>query len=91
MNIRWALRARRDVIGIWRRIGADNPRSADGVIDSIDAVIDTILAAPRVGTPLANGDRKMSVRRFPYLVRYRVGRNEVYIKRVHHMAQNWDQ
>ena len=86
---RWALKAQTDLIGIWRYIAAEDASAARRVIEDVHQVVDAIARTPEIGSPLANGDRKISVRRFPYLVRYRVRSGEIEIKRVHHMAQDW--
>jgi toxin ParE1/3/4 len=57
-------RARQDLIDIWTRIAADNPRAADQLLDQFDEKLRLLADNPRLGP--ARHDISPDLRLFPH-------------------------
>ena len=77
--------ARRDLIGIWDHIAADNPAAADDLLDRIDEGCVGLLEHPRLG-PARDDIRPGRGYRIvgEYVVLYRLVGEDVEIVRVVH-------
>lgn len=82
---RLTARAQEDLIEIWRYISADDPASADKVIDEIENACLLIAGNPRIGPArddIRPGFRYYIVRE--YLIFYRIRMQGVEVVRVLH-------
>jgi len=90
VKVRWlrsAIRSRQQQIDY---IAADNPRAAIDMDDAITASVRLLSEHPRAGrTGRVKSTREFVVPRTPYLIAYRVRRNEIVVLRILHAAQKW--
>ena len=90
MIIRWALAGSRPRVAQLRYIGTENPRAAERLDEEIENQIEMLAEHPFIGrTGRLAGTREMVIARTPFIVIYRVKRNEVEILRILHHAQKW--
>lgn len=84
--------ARADLIDIWLYIGAENPRAADRVLDSIDRRLQELLQHPYAGLlrdDVGPGVRRVVIGR--YLAFYRVSEQAIEVLRVLHGKRQIDE
>jgi toxin ParE1/3/4 len=89
MRVRWTRLALADLRGIRTYIAADNPRSADAMVERLRAAAEMLMQFPlagRAGDVL--GTRELVVARTSYILVYRIERSGVSIARVLHGAQD---
>ena len=90
MQLRWALRARRDLFDIADHYGEIDPDVADRLLLQIETAPLFLTEHPNAGPPLPDTElRKWSVRRTPFILLYRVSRTTVEVARVVHHSTNW--
>lgn len=90
MPIVWLSLAVRDLTEIRSYIAAENPATARKVADRIKQSVSQLgemLNIGRVGRVF--GTRELVISPTPYIVAYRVSKNQVEILRVLHGAQEW--
>lgn len=89
MRVRYSPRAIRDLAGIADYLVERSPRGAQSVDHRIRKTVDLIAAYPGSGRTLEQrrGVRVMPVGRYPYLVFYAVGEDEIVILHVRHGAR----
>lgn len=87
-SVVYAPRALRDLVAIEAYLQERSPSGARNVLAAIKATIDDVAEYPRVGIPVDGENRfRMPVRRYSYLVYYRVGEASIFILHVRHGAR----
>ncbi|MGJ7610247.1 MULTISPECIES: type II toxin-antitoxin system RelE/ParE family toxin [unclassified Variovorax] len=90
MRLEWSPLAMDDRERIFDFIEQDDPRAAIAVDERIAAQMLVLVRFPEGGRPgRIEGTRELIVRRTPYIVAYRVGKDRVRILRILHSAQLW--
>ena len=90
MQLRWALRARRDLFDIADHYAEIDSDIADQMLLRIETAPLLLTEHPFAGPPVDDSAlRKWAVRKTPYLLFYRVTRTAVEIARVVHAASDW--
>ncbi|MBF0562243.1 MAG: type II toxin-antitoxin system RelE/ParE family toxin [Alphaproteobacteria bacterium] len=86
MRVIWSPAALADIGRIYDYISAFNPAAAAGLVREFKSCGDSLRDFPERGRPIANRRREVVVI-WPYVVRYRVVRDDVQILRVRHGRQ----
>lgn len=95
LRIRYTRDAIDDLDSIFGYISDDNRKAALDMLERIEQAILRLADNPRMGAVLPTDDlslvepgyRRITVQ--PYIVFYRLGRDEVFIARVLHCRQDW--
>ena len=84
----YAPRALRDLEEISAYLSERSPAGATNVVAAIKASIDALEAFPEMA-PTADdaGHRRLPVLRFPYVIFYRIDRNEILILHIRHTSR----
>jgi toxin ParE1/3/4 len=69
---------------------AKNRQVAKDFVAAINGVFAAIRAQPKMHAADKNGVRKAVVRRFPFVIRYRIDGSEVIVSAVSHTSRNPD-
>lgn len=86
-RIIWSESARRDLEGIRAYITIFNPAAARRMAERLLAAADSLEEFGDRGRPVSGGRRELLTIR-PYLIRYRIAGDVVYILRIRHAAQD---
>lgn len=90
MRVRWTRRALREQDEAFEWIVGENPVAARDVIDRTHAATRLLSDNPRLGRKgRIAGTRELVISRTPYIVVYRIGRDDVEILAVIHQARDW--
>jgi toxin ParE1/3/4 len=90
MQLRWALRARRDLLEMADHYGEIDPDLSDLMLRRAQTAPLFLTEHPFAGPPIDDTSlRKWWIRGTPYLLLYRVTRDAVEVARVVHHATNW--
>ncbi|MGJ7575458.1 type II toxin-antitoxin system RelE/ParE family toxin [Variovorax sp. RB2P76] len=90
MRLEWSPWAMDDRERIFDFIEQDDPRAAIAVDERIATQVLVLVRFPEGGRPgRIEGTRELIVRRTPYIVAYRVGKDCIRILRILHSAQLW--
>lgn len=90
MHLVWAPQVVRDLTAIHAYIAKFDPNAAVRVIREIRTSALTLSDMPEVGRPGRwPGTRELVVRRFPYVVPYRISGEEIQIIAVMHTSRRW--
>jgi len=90
VRLEWSPLAMDDRERIFDFIEQDDPRAAIAVDERIAMQVLVLLQYPEGGRPgRIEGTRELIVRRTPYVVAYRAGKDCVIILRILHSAQRW--
>ncbi|MBC8051356.1 MAG: type II toxin-antitoxin system RelE/ParE family toxin [Chitinophagales bacterium] len=65
-------------------LDAASPKLGDDFYREVDAIIERILSFPHIGKPLGKTIRQCVLKRFPYLLIYRIKADELTIVAVAH-------
>ena len=86
-TVRWSARARRDIEDI-REFFDENlfPDVADEIVGSVRFISARPKAAPTIASTF---ERKWRVKRYPFLVFYRLQGDEIWITRIRHARADW--
>jgi toxin ParE1/3/4 len=88
MNVVYAPRALRDLKSIGAYLTERNPKGAADILGAIKSSIDTLSFFPQIGRLVDDaGHRRMPVVRYPYLIFYRIGGNELLILHIRHSSR----
>jgi toxin ParE1/3/4 len=88
MNVVYAPRALRDLIGIRSYLVERNPAGAANVLGAIKSSIDTLSFFPQIGRLVDDaGHRRVPVLRYPYLIFYRIAGDELLILHIRHSSR----
>lgn len=90
MIIVWSQEALDDLESLRAYIAKDSPKAARHTARSIIALIEALPNNPHIGRPgRVPGTRELVVAQTPYIVPYRVHKEELQILRVYHGARQW--
>jgi len=87
MRVRYTRTALREVEEILSYLATRNPSAAAAVGARIEQVIAWIGQFPRIGYAIENDVRMLPLGRYPFVIFYSVGRDEVIIRNVRHSAR----
>jgi addiction module RelE/StbE family toxin len=87
MPVIWSPSALRQLVRIFDYLADFNPRSAAEVFKSLIETGDDLANFPQRGRLVRNSDMRELMTAYPYIIRYRVTRDEVRILRVRHTAR----
>ncbi len=88
MNVVYAPRALRDLNSIGAYLVERNPTGAANVLGAIKSSIDTLSFFPQIGRLVDNaGHRRVPVLRYPYVIFYRIAREELLILHIRHTSR----
>ena len=88
MTIIFAPRALRDLHDIETYLAARSPPGSRKVLAAIKSAIDDLEHFPRIGVPIDAEPRyRLPVRRYPYLIFYRLAGVDVFILHIRHGAR----
>jgi toxin ParE1/3/4 len=85
-RIVWSEPARNDLQSIRAYIGQFNPTAAQRMAVRLLAAADSLSDYPDRGRPIGKGRRELTII-WPYLLRYRIANDAVFILRIRHGAQ----
>ena len=90
MRVRWLRTALRNLEDEAAYIARDDPAAAARAVARVRRAIEHLSDHPEVGRPgRVAGTRELVVTGTPYVIPYRVRRDEVEILRVFHGARRW--
>ena len=89
MRVVWSPSSLRQILNVYTYIASYNPAAASSLVDALMTAGDSLAAFPYRGRPVGENLRELTLIH-PYLIRYRIVGNEVYILRVRHGAQRPD-
>ena len=90
MKIRLTSHAVRDLEAVDDYIRRENPEAAVKTVLRVLDAIEALVEFPNVGRPgRVPGTRELVVSRTPFIVPYRVARNEIWVLRVLHASRCW--
>jgi addiction module RelE/StbE family toxin len=84
----YAPRAYRDLEAIVEYLGQRSPTGAANVLTAIKASVEMLEAFPEIGRMVDGaGHRRIPVSRFPYVLYYRIGKDEIIILHIRHTSR----
>lgn len=90
MRVRWTTPAREQFVSAFEYITEENPSAAGRVADKIWRGTEVLVRHPMAGREgRVAGTRELVIRGTPFIVAYRIERNEVSILAVIHAAREW--
>lgn len=90
VKLRWTEIAADDLQSVHQYLGERSPTQADAMIERILASIDVLEQYPNLGRPgRLRGIRELVVAGTPFIVFYRLQRDQVLILGVVHGARKW--
>jgi toxin ParE1/3/4 len=90
VRIRWTEPAATALGRIQDYIARENPRAAFAVVQRIRIAVSQLEAHPKIGrTGRVRGTYELVVHGLPYIVPYRIKKNEVHILSVYHTSRKW--
>ncbi len=90
MRIAWTKLAVRDIQCLRNYVEADNPHAAQILLERIGGAVDQLLSYPNLGRPgRVKGTRELVIVGTPYVIAYRVRKNQIEILAVIHGARRW--
>ena len=94
MRVEYGEHARRQIRHIARYYGGESRDLGLGFLMEIDRAVLILTANPRIGSPLGGKQRKLLLKKFPYLLVYEIDdrNNRVLVNCISHQArhpENW--
>ena len=90
MRVRWTTPAREQFVGIYEYIGEENRSAAAKIADQIWENTQLLGRHPLAGRAgRVQGTRELVIQGTPFIIAYRVEKNEVWILAVMHEARKW--
>jgi toxin ParE1/3/4 len=90
MQVIWSPTAAAQLTEIRAYVAQDKPEAANAVARRIVAAADRLASNPRLGRPGRHpGTRELIIAGTPYLLPYRIKRQQIRILAVFHTAQLW--
>ena len=90
MTLVWSRQAVADLAKLRRYLEEHNPGAASEVASRIIDAARQLEDFPGIGRPgRIAGTRELVIRKTPYLVVYRIGREAVHLLRIFHERQRW--
>jgi addiction module RelE/StbE family toxin len=88
VRVRWLKKARKNLDTAMDYIAQDDPEAAEAIYKHIRSRVDDLAEQPGQGRPgRVYGTRELVIKKYPYLVPYRVKGEEVVILRVFHTSR----
>jgi plasmid stabilization system protein ParE len=88
--LRWTPLAIDHLESVHEYVAADSPAAANEVVDRILSAAETLARYPQLGRPgRVEATRELVVTGTPFIVAYRMRRNQIQILAVLHGAQRW--
>ncbi|HXY25521.1 MAG TPA: type II toxin-antitoxin system RelE/ParE family toxin [Candidatus Acidoferrum sp.] len=90
MRLRWTTPAREQFVSAYEYIAQENPRAAVRTAGKIWKAAELLARHPMAGRDgRVAGTRELVIRGTPFIVAYRIERNELQILAVFHAARKW--
>jgi toxin ParE1/3/4 len=90
MRVRWTTPAKEEFVSVYEYIASENRAAAARTADKIWESTELLAQHPMAGRDgRVAGTRELVVRGTPFIVAYRVERNEVWVLAVMHAARKW--
>jgi toxin ParE1/3/4 len=90
MRVRWTTPAKEEFVSVYEYIASENRAAAARTADKIWESTELLAQHPMAGRDgRVAGTRELVVRGTPFIVAYRVERNEVWALAVMHAARKW--
>ena len=94
MRIRWLRAAKKNLDDAASYIAQDDPETAQKMYANIRKSVEMLIHHPDMGRPgRIFGTRELVITNYPFIVPYRIKKNEIQIIRVFHTSQqlpdNW--
>ncbi len=90
MHIRWAEPAADALDSLQDYIAKDNPRAAFEVAQRIGHAVSQLEEHPRIGRlGRVRGTYELVIHDLPYIVPYRIKKQEIHILSVYHTSRKW--
>ena len=90
MHIRWTEPAADALDSILDYIAKDNPRAAFDVAQRIGNAISQLEVHPKIGrSGRVRGTYELVIHDLPYIVPYRIKKNQIHILSVYHASRKW--
>jgi toxin ParE1/3/4 len=90
VRIRWTEPAAAALARIQDYIANENPRAAFEVVRRIRTAVSQLAVHPKIGRPgRVHSTYELVINDLPYIVPYRIKKNEVQILSVYHMSRKW--
>lgn len=90
MKIVWTKLALKDLQQVRNYILKDHPQAANDMLERIGKSVDGLLAYQNLGRPgRLKGTRELMIVGTPYLVPYRIKKDQIQILAVMHGARRW--
>ena len=90
MRIRWTVPAAAALDRIQNYIAKDNPKAAFEVVQRIRVAVSQLELHPNVGRPgRVHGTSELVIHDLPYIVPYRIKKDEAHILTVYHTSRKW--
>ena len=90
MRVRWTTPAKEQFVSAYEYIASENRMAAARTADKIWESTELLARHPMAGREgRVAGTRELVVRGTPFIVAYRVERNEVWLLAVMHAARKW--
>ena len=90
MRIRWTEPAAAALAGIQDYIANESPRAAFEVVRRIRIAVSQLAVHPKIGRPgRVRGTYELVIHDLPYIVPYRIRKDEVQILSVYHTSRKW--
>lgn len=87
MKVVWSPSALREVARVFDYLVDFNPRAARDVSAALIKAGDSLANFPHRGRPVPKTEMRELVTTYPYIIRYRIARDEVRILRVRHTSR----
>lgn len=90
MRVRWTTPAKEQFVSVYEYIGGENRSAAAKIADQIWESTQLLGKHPLAGRPgRIEGTRELVIQGAPFIVAYRVEKNEVWVLSVMHAARMW--
>jgi toxin ParE1/3/4 len=90
MRVRWTTPAKEEFVSVYEYIASENRAAAARTADKIWESTELLAQHPMAGRDgRVAGTLELVVRGTPFIVAYRVERNEVWVLAVMHAARKW--
>ncbi len=88
--VRWMPIAKEHLAAAHQFLSEQSPQAADEIIDLILSTVEALSRHPRLGRQRrVEGTRELVVAGTPFIVAYRIRRDQVHVLAVLHGAQRW--
>lgn len=90
MKIEWSRLAVGHLQALHEHVSADNPTAADALIERIFSALERLEEYPQMGRAgRVEGTRELVIAGTPYVVAYRIHRDQLAILAVLHASRKW--